>query len=315
MLSRLAESVVVVFFAATIAFILLQLAPGDQATALGETVSPEVRAAYRERLGLDQPVPTQYLRWMSAIAQGDFGWSSGQQRPVAALLRDAIPNTLLLMGSALVLSLSCGVVLGAWQGAHANTRRDTAISSALLLLYSIPEFLLALLLLLLFAFTLRWFPSGGITDDLHRFLSPPQQWLDRVKHLALPLLSLSVVTIAIFARYQRAAMRDAMTQPFIQTARAKGLSEAQVRRHARRAAVLPVITVTGLLFPSLLGGAVVVEQIFAWPGMGWVLMRGIGSRDTAVVAAAVIVGSAMTALGALLAEIAREVVDPRVRHT
>jgi peptide/nickel transport system permease protein len=314
-LRRGALAVAVVFSAATLAFVLLHLAPGDPASALGENVSPELRAAVRTRYRLDDSLLAQYGRWLALLLQGDLGWSHQQRRPVADVLADALPKSLFLMSAALTISLAVGTRIGAWQGTQSGTRRDRATTIGLLVLFSAPEFWLALALMSVFAHQLHWLPATGVTDDLYAYKSGVAQIVDRVRHLVLPLVSLSVVGIAVFARYQRSAMQDSMQQPFIQTARAKGLGERAVRRQAWRAALLPVITVAGMLLPALVTGAVFVERIFAWPGMGFVLLRAIEARDYAVVSAAVIVGSAVTTMGAALADIARDLADPRLRRT
>ena len=313
MIVRVLQSVAVVFSAATLAFVLLQLAPGDPATALGEGIAPELRATIRARYGLDDSIATQYGRWLWSLLRGDLGWSRDQHRPVAAVLADALPRSLFLMGCALCVSLVGGMLIGAWQGARAGSRRDRATSTALLVLYSLPEFWLALVLLVVFVHQLGWLPATGITDETYRYLSARQQLVDRMRHLVLPLTSLSLVGVAVFARYQRNAMQESMTQAFVRTARAKGLTEAAVRRQAWRTALLPVITVTGLMLPALITGAVFVERVFAWPGMGFAMIRAIEARDYPVVSAGVILGSAVTALGAALADIAREIADPRLR--
>ncbi len=313
MILRLLQSVAVIVSAATLAFVLLQLAPGDPATALGEGIAPELRATIRAQYGLDDSLATQYGRWLWSLVRGDLGWSRDQHRPVAAVLADALPRSLFLMGCALIVSVVGGMLIGAWQGARAGSRRDRTTSTALLVLYSLPEFWLALVLLVVFAHQLGWLPATGITDEMYRYMSTRQQFVDRVRHLVLPLTSLSLVGVAVFARYQREAMQESMTQAFVRTARAKGLTESAVRRQAWRSALLPVITLTGLMLPALITGAVFVERVFAWPGMGFAMIRAIEARDYPVVSAGVILGSAVTALGAALADIAREIADPRLR--
>jgi len=224
----------------------------------------------------------------------------------------ALPKTLLLMGLAFVASLLLGVVLGVWQGARAGSGGDRTLSALTLGMYSVPEFVLAIGLLLLFVSALHWLPASGMTDPMHDYMPFADRIIDRVRHLVLPTVALTVVSAGVFARFQRAAMRDSMGEPFVRTARAKGLSEGAVRRHALRASLLPVITLAGLLFPTLLGGAVLVEKVFNWPGMGSLLFEGAGERDYWLVTGAVVVGSTMTALGTLLADVARALVDPRV---
>ena len=313
MILRVAQGVAVVFAAATLAFVLLQLAPGDPATALGEGVSPELRATIRAQYGLDSSLAVQYGRWLWSLLHGDLGWSRDQHRSVAAVLSDALPRSLFLMGCALSVSLVGGMLIGAWQGARAGSRRDRATSTALLVLYSLPEFWLAMLLVVLFAHHLHWLPATGITSETYDYMSTREQLQDRVRHLVLPLASLSLVGVSVFARYQRNAMQDSMAQAFVRTARAKGLTESAVRREAWRSALLPVITMTGVMLPALITGAVFVERVFSWPGMGFAMIRAIEARDYPVVSAGVILGSAVTAVGAAFADIARELADPRLR--
>jgi peptide/nickel transport system permease protein len=263
----------------------------------------------RARYLLDQPLPVQYLHWLAGIPRGDIGWSTSNQRPVAAVLWSVLPNTLLLMGLAFTSSVAFGVLLGAWQGAHAESRSDRALSLATLTAISVPEFCLGLLLLLLLPTT---FAVTGATSDYYDLETTSQQLYDRLVHFVRPWLTLTIVGVAVFARFQRAAMRDSMREPFTRTARAKGLRESAVRRHALRASLLPVITLAGLAFPMLLGGAVVAEKVFSWPGMGLTMFTAIGERDYALVSGGMIVGSLMTVLGNLLADVARALVDPRV---
>lgn len=299
--------------AATIAFLCLQLAPGDPATALGESVPADVRARLRAIYGYDDPMAAQYLRWLGATMQGDLGWSVAQQRPVTAVLADALPNSLALVVPGVLLAFVGGVTLGTWQAVHARTRRDRATSTALLILYSIPEFWVALVLLLLFSVWWPLLPSGGMTGDLYAYLPAGERWADRLRHLLLPMLSVAVFDLAALARFQRESLNDVFEQPFVQTARATGLPRWRVLAGAWRASLLPVITVSGLLLPLNLAGVVFVEHIFAWPGMGYVLMAAIAKRDYAVVAACVIVGAVIMALASIATETLREWADPRLR--
>ena len=310
---RLLLCVAVALVAATAAFVLLHVAPGDPYSNLdfGANTPTAVVELQRAQRGLDRPVAEQYLRWLGNTARGEFGWSISKQRPVADVLRDAIPRTLALMGLSFVLSIALGVLLGAWQGTHAGTRTDRGSALLALVAYSIPEFWLALLLLWWLA---PPFPASGIVNDNASYYGTLWQLRDRALHLILPLLSLSLVGTAVIARFQRVAMREVFAELFVRTARAKGLDEPAVRRHALRAALLPVITITGLYFQSVLAGSVFIEKVFAWPGMGLTLLEGIGRRDYDLVAAYVVVGSGMAALGNLAADLLREVADPRLRR-
>lgn len=303
-----------VWAAATIVFVLLRLAPGDPyATRFdGMPVSREARAALRAQLRLDAPIPVQYAVWLGQTARGDLGWSTYHQRPVRDVIVDLLPRTLLLMGLALLTSLGLGMWLGAWQGTRIGSLGDQAATTTTLVLYSVPEFWLALLLLQLFAQTLGWLPVTGMVDALHEHLPLATQIRDRLRHLALPWLSLSLVGVAVFARFQRSSMREAWREPFVRTARAKGVSERGVRWHAWRTALAPVIALAGLTLPALVGGAVFVERIFSWPGMGNATVQAVANRDYDFVVAAVLLTSAMTVLGSLLADLAQRLLDPRV---
>jgi len=313
LLARTWQCALVILTAATLAFFCLHLAPGDPAAALGDAVPPDVRARMRALYGFEEPLLTQYGRWLGALLQGDLGWSTQQRRPVSAVLMDALPNTLMLILPAFVLSAGIGMAIGAWQGAHARSRRDRITSTMLLVIYSVPEFWLAMALMLLFARTWHLLPATGVTSELYPYLSTSAQLVDRLKHLVLPVTSVALIGVATFARYQRSSMRDTVDLPFVRTASASGLPRARVLRGAWRASLLPVITLAGVLLPSYLAGVIFVEQIFSWPGLGYVLLRAIAARDYAVVASCVVLGSTLTALGAWFAEWLRERADPRLR--
>ncbi len=314
-IGRLLQALLVVWAASTATFVLLRAAPGDLYTTSldGFSVPDSTRALWRAQRGLDQPLPAQYLLWVRNAARGDLGYSTMFKRPVRDVMRDVLPRTLLLMGLALATSMLCGMAIGAWQGTRAGSTGDRWISTLSMIAYSLPEFWLALLMLQIFVQWLGWFPATGIVDAMHDLMPPGEQLLDRLRHLALPWCTLSLVGTALFARFQRSSMIDAWREPHVRTARAKGLTERAVRRHAWRTALVPVITLFGLLFPALLGGAVFVERVFGWPGMGYTTILAVGARDYDLVTAAVIVGSAMTAVGSLLADGLLTIADPRTR--
>jgi peptide/nickel transport system permease protein len=314
-LRRILQAVFVVWGAATLAFILLRLAPGDPyATQLDTLPIPaEARAAWRAERGLDDPMATQYVRWIGNVARGKLGWSSRAQRPVADVLADVLPRTLALMGVALLTSMAGGMLIGAWQGTRAGSTGDQVVSTTTLLIYSLPEFWLAMLLLQLFAHGLGWLPATGIVSAEYEYLPFLAQLQDRLAHFVLPWLALSLLGIAVFARFQRSSMLDAWREPFVRTARAKGLAERGVRWHAWRTSLIPVLGVAGLVFPALVGGAVFVERVFAWPGMGYTTVMAVGARDYEFVTAAVVTGSAMTVMGSLLVDGLLRLADPRMR--
>ena len=315
---RLAQGLAVIMIVVTATFALIRLAPGDPfAGALDSpTVSAEVRAAWRARYGFDRPIPEQYVRYLGSVMRGDLGYSTSQRRSVRDALADALPNTLLLMAVALAASFAAGIALGVFQAVRKDSIGDRLIGSVTLVFYSMPDFWLALMMMLTFAYWLPLFPVTGMVDAvMYPYWPAWRQLLDRIHHIVLPATTLTLLAAAVIARYQRAAMLDVVHDDYVRTARAKGLAEkAIVRRHALRNALLPVITILGLAFPALLGGAVFVERIFSWPGMGMLTFTAITTRDYHLVTGAVIVGSMMVVVGSLLADMLYAAADPRLRR-
>jgi peptide/nickel transport system permease protein len=313
--ARLLQSLIVVVLVATIGFLLIRLAPGDPFAYDLPNVSPAVRAQLRAQFGYDRPLLEQYGRYLGAVAHGDLGYSHSLRAPVREVLASRLPNTLLLMGVAVLISLAAGVVLGALQAAWRDSRFDRWTSGVLLFCYSLPDFWVALLLMLAFALWIPVLPSSGMVDAvMHEMMPPWAAFVDRLRHLVLPVLSLVLGTTAAIARYQRASMLEVLPLDFVRTARAKGLPERLVvGRHALRNALLPIVTLLGLSVPALVGGAVFVETVFGWPGMGALAVTAIGTRDYDLVTASVVVGGVMVVLGNLLADMLYAVVDPRLR--
>ncbi len=314
-LRRCAAAVGIVFAVVTLVFFAIHLAPGTPFLPGGDRpLDPAVEAGLRARFGLDRPLSAQYVSYLGAVARGELGESFSQQRPVALALREAIPNTVTLAAAALAIDLFLGLAIGALQAAYARRRLDAALTHATLFVYSLPTFWLGLVLLLVFGQGLHWLPVGGVTDPvLHASLPWTGRLLDRLRHLALPALTLGVVGAAGTARFQRAALLEALSQGFVKTARAKGLSETRILlAHALRNALLPTITLMGLALPFLLTGSVVVETVFAWPGMGKLAADAVLSRDYPVVMATTVTASALVVAGSLLADVLYAVADPRV---
>jgi peptide/nickel transport system permease protein len=307
----------VVALAATLAFALLHLAPGDPFSSMysGPEASEAVRQHWREYYGYDRPLPEQYVRYVRGVLTGELGQSAPLHRPVADVLADALPNTLVLMGAALLLSFTLGIGLGVFQAMRRGRVADRAISTVTLFFYSVPDFWLALAMLFVFADRLRLFPVNGMYDAIdYEWFTPAERILDRLHHLVLPATTLALLSAAVVVRHQRSAMLEVIGEDYVRTARAKGLRERTViMRHALRNALLPVITLLGLAFPALLGGAVFIEKVYAWPGMGSVAVNAIAMRDYPLLTACVIVGSAMVAVGGVLADVLARVVDPRLR--
>jgi len=315
---RLALALVTTAAVVAITFALVHLAPGEPfvAGAEGRFVPPETVARLRERFGLGRPLGVQFARYAINLAQGDLGESFARHRPVADVLREALPNTLLLGGAALLLSFVLGIGLGIVQAARAGSLTDAALGTIVLAFYSVPAFWLGLMLLLVFGEWLHWLPVAGMTDAaLHGTLSTLGRALDVARHLVLPALTLALVNAAAVARYHRAAMLEALGADFVRAARARGLAEGRVVLcHALRSALAPAITLAGLSVPALLTGSVLVESVFGWPGMGRVAYEAIFARDYNVITAVVVVAGLLVALGNLLADLGVAAADPRVRR-
>jgi peptide/nickel transport system permease protein len=314
LLRRALSGAAVVFGVLTLMFFLLRLAPGDPARLLvGPAATEEQVEAQRHALGLDRPLPAQYASWLGRFVQGDWGTSIATGRPVARTLAEALPATVRLVGISLLLSYLLGIVVGVVQ-ATAGGRLDTTLSVLTVTLFALPGYWLALMLVMLFTYQMRLLPAFGAAGFDSDFLTGSGRVADRLRHLALPLATLTLIGIGGTARYVRGAMLDVAGSPFVAIARAKGLSPTRVAvRHVLRNALIPVVTLLGLSLPALFSGAVFIEAIFAWPGVGRVLVEGVVARDYPVVMAATAVSAALVVAGNLLAEILVSWVDPRVR--
>ena len=309
---RAVSGLAVVLGVVTLMFALLRLAPGDPAMLLvGPAASAEQLEAQRHALGLDRPVAAQYATWLGRFARGDWGTSIATGRPVRGMLAQAWPATVRLVGISLVLSYLIGIAIGVVQATRGG-RLDTALSVATVTLFALPGYWLGLMLVMIFTYRLRWLPAFGAAGFDADFLSPAGRVADRLRHLALPLATLTLVGIGGTARFVRGAMLDVAGAPYVTVARAKGLSGAQVTlRHVLRNALIPVVTLLGLSLPTLFSGAVFIEAIFAWPGVGRVLVEAVQARDYPVVMAATAVSAVLVVLGNLLAEVLVSWVDPR----
>lgn len=300
----------------TAVFCVLHMVPGDPVDLIHE---PDLewgdRALIRERLGLDQPLLKQYGRWISdVLLHGDFGYSLRQHRPVSAIIAEAVPNTLLLTIPALVLHLALAIAAGVWMAQRRGRPAERIANLAGLWVYSLPEFWLGLMLILVFAQQLGWLPAGGMASPDAPFLPWPRRVLDLLWHLILPLGLLAFGSAIGTARYVRNSVATALTQNYILAARARGLSERTVLwRHALRNGLLPVITLLGLSLPFLLGSSVVVETVFAWPGMGQVTIQSIYGRDYPVIMATTFLAGTLVVVGSLVADLLYRWADPRVR--
>ena len=311
---RALSGLAVVVGVVTLMFFLLRLAPGDPALLLvGPAATAEQVASQRHALGLDRPLPAQYATWLGRFARGDWGTSIATGRPVRAMLGEAWPATVRLVGISLLLSYLLGIAVGVVQATRGGGL-DTALSVVSVALFALPGYWLGLMLVMLFTYRLRLLPAFGSAGFDADFLTGWERQADRLRHLALPLATLTLIGIGGTARFVRGAMLDVAGLPYVAIARAKGLSETRIAlRHVLRNALIPVLTLLGLSLPTLFSGAVFIEAIFAWPGVGRVLVEGVQARDYPVVLAATAVSAVLVVLGNLLAELLVSWADPRVR--
>ena len=314
---RLLQGLVVIALVATIVFFLIHAAPGDPFGAALENpaINESVRDAWRRAYGLDRPLLEQYVRYVTSVFRGDFGFSFSLQRPVADALADALPNTVLLMSVGLIGAFVIGISTAVTQVVRRGKLLDRLLGSVTLTLFSVPDFWLALLMLVAFAYWIPLFPIGGAIDPIsHDGLGVAGRMIDRAKHLVLPAVTLALLYFPLIARHQRAALLDVLPSEFVMVARAKGLRDSEViRRHALRNSLLPIVTLLGIAFPALLTGAVFIEKVFSWPGMGLLIVNSIQSRDYPLLMAAVLLGSVFVIVGSLLADILYRSLDPRIR--
>jgi peptide/nickel transport system permease protein len=298
----------------TLMFFLIHLAPGDPALLLvGPTASQEQLTAQRKALGLDRPLPQQYATWLGRFVRGDWGTSIATGRPVRSMISAAWPATVKLVGLSLLLSYLLGIVIGTIQAAR-NGRLDTTLSVVTVTLFALPGYWLGLMLVMVFTYWARALPAFGAAGFDADFLTGWQRLADRLRHLALPLATLTLIGIGGTARFVRGAMLDVQNAPHVAIAYAKGLSPTQVTlRHVLRNALIPVLTLLGLSLPALFSGAVFIEAIFAWPGVGRIMVEAVGARDYPVIMAATAVSAALVVAGNLFAEALTAWADPRVR--
>ena len=299
-------------------FLLMRIAPGDPASAAGRVANRRVPRASAEALrrlyGLDRPLAAQMGSWFSRAVRLDFGDSFQDHRPVARRIAEALPYTVALNALALVLSVAIAIPLGVAQARRAGSPFDRSVSRALFLLYSMPSFWMAMLLVTLFSVRLEWLPLFGVSSDTPP-ASPGGAVLDRLAHLALPLTCLTYGSLAFLTRLVRAGVSEELEREYVLAARARGASESRALwSHAFRNALLPLITLLGLLLPALLSGSVIVEQIFAWPGLGRLYFEAVLARDYPLILGLSLVTAVATLAATLLADLLYAAADPRVRY-
>ena len=314
-LRRLMQGVAALLLIAVMNFLLVRAAPGDPAMVMaGEAGATDEQylQQLRERFDLDKPLPQQLLTYLGRLAQGDLGLSYRQQLPVLDLIVERLPATLLLTGAAFVLSLVFGVTLGVWASTRVGTWQDSAISLFSTLFYATPLYWLALLAVLVFSIWLPWLPAFGY-ETVGGGFSGWRRALDIAHHMVLPTLVLATFFMAVYARMTRAAMLEAAGQDFVKTARAKGLSAGRIlRAHVLRNALLPVVTLAGLQAGAMVGGAVIIETVFAWPGIGRLLFDALGQRDYSLLLGTFLVTAALAVLFNVITDLVYTVVDPRI---
>jgi peptide/nickel transport system permease protein len=305
----------VVLGVVTLTFLLLHLAPGDPvALLLGPAAGAVDHAAAARSLGLDQPIAEQYIRWIAKAVRGDFGTSIATGRPVTRMLWEAWPATAILVGASIALSYFFGVLIAAVQSVGRRPVVDQTLSAITVVLAALPGYWLAFILVMAFSYSLGWLPAFGAAGIDAEFLSPSRRFIDRLAHLALPLITLTLIGIGTVARYARGTLRQVRDEPFLVTARAKGLAPTRILfRHHLRNGLVPIVALLGLSLPALFSGAVFVEGVFAWPGVGQVLIQGVQARDYPVVMAATTVSAILVVIGSVAAEQLLHRVDPRTR--
>jgi peptide/nickel transport system permease protein len=308
-LRRVGQAAVVLLGVSFIVFMLMQLVPGDPVrVALGTRFDPETYAALRERAGLDQPLLVQYLTYLANAVTGDLGVSFRSGQPVTTTLLDRLPATLSLAGMSLLIALLIAIPLGMVSATRSGKLSDYVATVFSQIGVSIPDFWMAILLILLFTSTLGWLPPSGYVP----FGEDPLGWLE---HIILPAVTVGVVSGSILTRFVRSSVLESMSRDYVRTATSKGLPAGVVlRRHVVRGALVPVVTVTGVQLATLLGGVVVVEVIFAWPGLGRLTYDAVQARDYPVMQGAVLLFATIFLLVNLLVDLLYAVLDPRIGY-
>lgn len=297
-------------------YFIINLAPGDPVTAMvsPETVAllgPDYLQQQREQLGLNKPLPVRYAIWLKEIAKGNLGFSLTDRQPIAGKIAERLGPTLKLMGAALLLGIAIAIPLGILSALRQYSLLDYFATIAAFGAISIPSFFLALGAIFIFALKLGWLPVAGMTT-----VGQPGSFLDSVKHLVLPASILGLGEAAPLIRYTRSSMLEVIRQDYVTTARAKGLRErAVIYRHALRNALIPLVTVIALGLPRLLGGTVIIETVFAWPGMGLLAITAVRGRDYPVIMAINLISAVMIVVSNLIADVVYAVIDPRIKYT
>jgi len=314
-LRRVAVGLLLIWLVATISFVLVSLAPGDFTTRLYERrVSTETRQRWQQDYGLDRPLPARYWSWLSRAAVGDLGVSWGHRRPVTDVIADTLPKTLLLTSLGLAVELVGGIGLALVQLRRPHGAADRLITLATLTAYALPTFLVSLGLIYVFAFKLTLLPPSHMLSPEGELSTGLSRLLDLAHHLVLPVLAIGITGIGAVARYLRGSLLDERSAQYVLAARARGCSERQaITAHALPNALLPLITMVGMSLPFLVSGSLIVEVVFAWPGMGRLMYTAALARDLPLLLGITLLVTAAVVIGNFLADVAYAIVDPRVR--
>jgi peptide/nickel transport system permease protein len=315
LMRRASSGLLVIVVVVIITFILMHAAPGDPLDAIiGDyPVTPEYRAELRTRLALDKPLPEQLLAYFGTLAKGQLGYSFRYRQPVSLIILQRLKATLLLMGTSLALSTVIGILAGILAGSRPRSRLDASVMLLTSAAYSMPVFVLGIMLILIFSVTLKIFPVGGYKTASIVVSSGPVAFFDVAWHLCLPALALSARYVALLARVTRAAVLEVRSEDYVMVARAKGLSERDVlMRHIVRNALIPVATVAGMNFGMLLTGSAVLETVFGWPGMGSLMYDVMRARDFQVLQGIFLVSTATVVIANILTDMLYAKLDPRV---
>ncbi|MEC1560510.1 ABC transporter permease [Bacillus haynesii] len=309
---RTLMSIPILFGITILSFAIMKAAPGDPVSLM---VDPSIKQADREKFiekyGLNEPEHIQYLKWLGNMVQGDFGTSIVRKgTPVIDLILARLPNTLLLMLVSTILALLISIPFGVLSARRPYSKLDYGITFTSFIGLAVPNFWFGLILIMVLSVNLGWFPTGGVMTLNSGF----SLW-DRIHHLILPAFVLATADMAGLTRYTRSSMLDVLRQDFIRTARAKGFKENRVvYKHGLRNGLLPVVTIFGLMIPSFIGGAVVTEQIFSWPGLGKLFIDSAFQRDYPVIMAMTVISAVLVVIGNLIADILYAIIDPRIEY-
>jgi len=315
---RILQTIPLLIGISIVAFLIIKATPGDQTVAYIDPNKPppsaEDMAMIRAELGLDQPLPVQYVRWLGNALQGDWGFSLASRRAVVDEIADRLPNTVLLGVTSLLIALVLSIPVGILSAVKRYTALDYIITTLSFIGISMPGFFLALLLMQIFAVELRILPTTGMRNVRERY-EGAQAVLDVARHLVLPSVALGAASLARWVRYQRSSLLEVLSQDYIRTAYAKGLRDRRVMAvHALRNALMPMVTLIGLSLPALVSGSFVIEFVFGWPGVGLLGVNSALKRDFPMIMAVTMMSALFIVIGNLLADIAYHWVDPRIRY-